>query len=77
MPIEKKILDMLDLGREPFQFFFKSKLAKIAKVKCTHRSTNLFDASICTIARPPLLCGYTPLWGPTMANCGRWKFGGV
>ena len=36
-------------------------MAKIAKDKCTHRSTNPFDASISTVARLLLLCGYTPL----------------
>ena len=40
---------------------FTSKIANIAKDKCTHRSTNPFDASISTVARLPLLCGYTPL----------------
>ena len=35
MPIEKEILNMLDLGQKPFQLgFFKSKLAKITKDKC-------------------------------------------
>ena len=50
MPIEKEILNMLELGRKPSQVilvvFFQSKIAKIAKDKCTHRSTNTFDASI-------------------------------
>ena len=36
---------------------FTTKIAKIAKVKCTHRSTNPFDASIFTIARLLSLCG--------------------
>ena len=36
MPIEKEILNILDLGRKPFQLFFTSKLAKIAKDKCSH-----------------------------------------
>ena len=40
MPIAREILDMLDLGRKPSQVisvvFFTSKLAKIAKDKCSH-----------------------------------------
>ena len=36
MPIEKEIFNMLDLGQKPFQLFFTSKLAKIAKDKCSH-----------------------------------------
>ena len=47
---------MFELGRKPSQVIlvrFTSKIAKIAKVKCTHRTTNPFDASISTIARLP------------------------
>ena len=55
---------MFELGRKPSQVvlgvFFLSKIAKIAKDKCTHRWTNAFDASISTIARVTSLCGYTP-----------------
>ena len=40
MPIVRKILDMLDLGRKRSQVilvvFFTSELAKIAKNKCSH-----------------------------------------
>ena len=36
-------------------------MAKMAKDKCTHRSTHPFDVSISTIAWLPSLCGYTPL----------------
>ena len=63
MPIEKEILNMLDLGRKPFQLFFYIEIGKDRKDpdKCTHRSTNPFDASIFTIARLPSLCGYTLL----------------
>ena len=52
---------MLDLGRKPFQLFFTSKLAKIVKDKCTHRSTNTLNALISTHRKPSSLCGYTPL----------------
>ena len=45
MPIAKEILDMLDLGRKPSQVisvvFFTSKIAKIAKDKCTHSAMAL------------------------------------
>ena len=44
-----------------FSSLFTSKRAKIAKDKCTHRSTNPFDALISTVASLPSLCGYTPL----------------
>ena len=64
MPIEREILSMFELGRKPSQVilvvFFLSKIAKITKDECTHRSTNLFDALISTVARLPLLFGYTP-----------------
>ena len=40
MPIAKEILNMLDLGRKAitgnFSSFFTSKLARIAKDKCSH-----------------------------------------
>ena len=36
MPIEKEILNMLDLGRKSFRLFFKLELANIAKDKCSH-----------------------------------------
>ena len=45
-----------------FSCFITSKLAKIAKDKCTHRSTNTLNASISTHRKPSLLCGYTPLY---------------
>ena len=48
MPIEREILSMFEL-------------AKIAKDKCTHRSTNTFNASISTHGKPSSVCGYTPL----------------
>ena len=44
-----------------FSCLFRLKIAKVAKDKCTHGSTNPFDASILTIARLLPLCGYTPL----------------
>ena len=47
-----------------FSSLFPSKRAKIAKNKCTHRSTNHFDASISTVVSLPLLCGYTPYLYP-------------
>ena len=43
-----------------FSCLFRWKIAKIANDKCTHRSTNPFDASISIIARLTSLCGYTP-----------------
>ena len=39
---------------------FRSKIAKMAKDKCTHRLTNPFDASISSIAGLTSPCGYTP-----------------
>ena len=40
VPIAKEILNMLDLGRKAiagnFSCFFPSKLARIAKDKCSH-----------------------------------------
>ena len=65
MPIKREILSMFELGRKTSQVilgvFLDRKIAKIAKDKCTHRSTNPLYASIFTIARHPSLCGYTPL----------------
>ena len=58
-----------------FSCLLRSKIAKIAKVKCTHRSTNPFDASIPTIARPPSLYGYTPLSVLKLFMCvNKWHF---
>ena len=36
MPTEKEILDLLDLGRKPFQLFFYIEIAKVTKDKCSH-----------------------------------------
>ena len=55
---------MFKLGRKPSQVilvvFLDKKITKIAKDKCTHRSTNTFNASISTHRKPSSLCGYTP-----------------
>ena len=44
-----------------FSCLFRSKIAKITQDKCTHRSTNTFNASISTHRKSSLLCGYTPI----------------
>ena len=56
MPITKEILGMLDFGRKPLQVisvvFFTSKVAKIAKDKCTHCAMGL-DYSFRLISMAP------------------------
>ena len=45
MPIAREIVDMLELGRKPSQVIlvvcFRSKIAKIAKDKCSHSAMDL------------------------------------
>ena len=43
MPIAREILDMLELGRKPSNFScpFRSKIAKVAKDKCSHCAMDL------------------------------------
>ena len=59
--ISVKIVNLFCVGNNNMVVSNNAKIkAKIAKNKCTHRSTNPFDASISTVASLLLLCGYTP-----------------
>ena len=61
MPIEKEILNVLNLGRKPFQLeFFILKLANIAKDKCFHCVMAL-DYSFRLLSTPQLQ-GIIALW---------------
>ena len=65
MPIEREILNMLELGRKIsqviFSCLFRSKIAKIAKDKCPHCAMDLDYGYRRPYRKESSLCGYTPL----------------
>ena len=65
MPIEKEILDMLDLGQKPFQLFFKIEISKNRKDKCSHCAMAL-DYSFQLLSMPQSQ-GIIALWVHTFS----------